>query len=205
MIFISHTDILDGKAVLLEIAGRLDSASSPDFEDYINDIISRNIRFIIFDAKKLEFVTSEGIGVLILIQKKVVMKNGFFVIINMSNEIKTLFSLLGFDKIFTFNDSRIEAMQLIDRQMELRENDTENISMKNEVNTSDEIKAEEKKYEKPSDMEIPVTVSAAFPSPVIIECIKCRSLIRIKEPGDYLCSECSERFSVDEDQIIKFS
>lgn len=202
MIFISHTDILDGKAVLLEITGRLDSSSSPDFEDYINDIISRNIRFIIFDAKKLEFVTSEGIGVLILIQKKVIKKNGFFVFINISNEIKTLFSLLGFDQIFTFIETRIEAMQLIDRQIELRENDLEvsipGVSMPG-------IIAEEMKQEKAEEQKFSEPVPAAFQNPVIIECIKCRSLIRIKEPGDYLCSECSEKFSVDENQIIRFS
>jgi anti-sigma B factor antagonist/stage II sporulation protein AA (anti-sigma F factor antagonist) len=196
MIFISQSDILDGKAVLLIISGQLDSSSSPDFEDYINETISRNIRFIIFDAKNLEFVTSEGIGVLILVQKKIVNINGFFVIINLSDEIRTLFTLLGFDNIFTFIKTRIEAMQLIDRQIELRENNSE-IS-------SEEIPSVEIKQEKIPEQKSAESGSIVFSSPVIIECVKCKSLIRIKEPGDYLCSDCSGKFSINEEQIVSF-
>ncbi len=197
MIFISHTDILDGRALLLEISGQLDSGTSADFEDYINETISRNIRFIIFDAGKLEFVASEGIGVLIFVQKKIVNLNGFFLIINMPDEIRSLFTILGFEKIFTFAESRIDAMQMIDRQIELRENNSDVLS----GNTADdEIKQGEISPGKSIE-----PGPGVFPNPVIIECIKCRSLIKIKEPGDYLCSDCSEKFSINEDQIVSFS
>ena len=192
MLFISHTDILDGRAVLLEISGPLDSSSSPDFEDYINETLSRNIRFIIFDAGKLEFVASEGIGVLILVQKKIININGFFMIINMPDEIKSLFTILGFEKIFTFAQSRIEAMQMIDRQIELRE-------------TNPEISSGNSFEDAIQESTSTGITSNVFKNPVIIECIKCRSLIKIKEPGEYLCSDCSEKFSINEDQIVSFS
>jgi Zn finger protein HypA/HybF involved in hydrogenase expression len=38
----------------------------------------------------------------------------------------------------------------------------------------------------------------------IIECIKCRSLIRINETGDQLCPHCSAEFTVTDDKQAVF-
>ena len=40
--------------------------------------------------------------------------------------------------------------------------------------------------------------------PFIIECMKCSSLIRIKESGDQLCPYCSAEFTVADDKKAVF-
>ena len=120
-VVINHAEILDNKVAVVEIDGPLDSHTSPDFEEYINQILAKSILFILFDAGKMTYVSSEGIGLLLFLQRKISEANGFFVLFNLSGEILTLYRLLGFDKVFRIAESRADALQIMDRQMELRE------------------------------------------------------------------------------------
>src|SRR4030042_5735425 len=120
-VIINHAEILDNRCAVVAIAGPLDSFTSPDFEDYVNQLLAKNILFILFDAGKMEYVSSEGIGLLLFLQRKISEANGFFVMFNLSSEIQTLYRLLGFDKVFRIAESRAEALQIMDRQREPRD------------------------------------------------------------------------------------
>ena len=39
---------------------------------------------------------------------------------------------------------------------------------------------------------------------LIVECVTCKSLIRIKRPGAFRCPDCSTKFFVGDDQTIAF-
>ncbi|OHD66055.1 MAG: hypothetical protein A2176_09860 [Spirochaetes bacterium RBG_13_51_14] len=249
---INHAEILDNRVAVVAIDGPLDSFTSPDFEDYVNQLLAKNILFILFDAGKMEYVSSEGIGLLLFLQRKISEANGFFVMFNLSSEIQTLYRLLGFDKVFRIAESRAEALQIMDRQRELRDRGVSGQVEPQPVEKP--AAAPERAYaapapERPRSEEQPepgfkIVECAQCGSPMrvaaggdylcpscgaeftllnsgvdrrsagpadsagfgslIVECARCRSLIRVKRPGAYQCPDCTARFTVDEDQTVTF-
>ena len=120
MVFINHIEVLSGEAAIVEINGPLNGETSPDFETYVNSLLEKRICFILLDAGNLQFVSSEGIGVILFIQKKLSENNGFFIMYNLQDEVQLLYNILGFDKVIKIARSKIDAMETMDKQIELR-------------------------------------------------------------------------------------
>lgn len=204
MFFIEHTEMLDGWVTVVNIKGALNSETSSNFEEYINGLLEKKKEFIILDAQHLDYVSSNGIGLILYIQKKLSSHYGFFIILNLPDEIKTLFSLLGFDKIFTVARTMDEALQMMEKQIEVRDSgDMQPSDDMNDVVLTDSdlgrVEVQDKKHA------IPITGEhIEFTTPVIAECTECKSLIRIKKSGNYLCPDCHAEFTVDQDQTILF-
>lgn len=218
MIFINHMEVLSGEAAIVEIEGHLNGKTSPDFEEYINQLLEKEMIYILIDASKLEFVSSEGIGVMLYIQKKITERNGFFILYNLTSEVSSLYDILGFSKVFNIAHSKIEALQIMDRQREMREKgedkgeDSGNFAVsleKDEDITISEFQGTLSGKETAPDKELKTVqkkkeaVSATF-SPFIVECEKCKTLIRIKKSGSYLCPTCKTELTVNNDQTVDF-
>jgi anti-anti-sigma factor len=218
MFFINHTDIGDGSAAIIEVEGPLNSDSTPDFDDYIVKLMNNNVIYLLLDMQNLTYISSEGIGATLMIQKSLNEKNGLAVFFNLNYEITSLFKLLGFDTIFTIADDRASALHILDKRMELSPpaktagnfDDMEN----------EELSFPEDRYS-PSDAGISGTddfeISDDFSviedneeeekntfESFVIECIKCNSLIRVKESGDQLCPYCSAEFTVNDGKKAVF-
>jgi len=179
MLFINFKEALDGQVANIEIEGPLDSQTSPSFEDYVNQFLEKKIFFILLDLKNLSYVSSEGIGSLLYLQQKLSAQNGFLVLYNLATEIKALFQVLGFDKVFRISKTRSESLEIMDRQIELRDSFS-----KIHPNSQDQSQ---------SDFD-----------PFIIKCVNCNSYLRIKAHGDFLCPDCQSPFTVRENQMVLF-
>jgi anti-anti-sigma factor len=227
MLFIQHTEI-HGQGVIVQIEGPLDSETSPDFEDYINQLLTNRFRFILLDAADLSWVSSEGIGVTILIQKKIAEINGAFIVFNLSEEILSLYSILGFDKIIAILPDRKSALEMMEHQMQIRSESAEasapDSTAEDDILIPAELSAESvpediftfdeppprrtPSRETPDPAEDPalgmVEDTAGSFEPFVIECARCSSLIRIRKVGDFMCPSCSAEFTVMEDQTVIF-
>lgn len=220
MFFINHTEIADGSAAIIEIDGPLNSETAPDFDDYISNLVDKNIIYLLVDMLNLKFISSEGIGAALMIQKSISEKNGLAVFFNINNEISLLFKLLGFDKVLTTASDRADALNILDRRMELSppEAPSQKIDITENTDSSffdDDFAATEftepeqetfdlpDTFDMPENYDTPDDEKQAF-EPFIIECIKCRSLIRIKESGAQLCPFCSAEFTVNEGKKAVF-
>lgn len=124
MFFIDHAEALGGTITIVEIRGPLNAETSPDFETYINRLLERNKTFIALNMGGVDFVSSTGIGLMLYIQKMISARNGFLVVYRLPPEVRSLYALLGFDKIFTVAESKDEALRIIEKQSELRETPT---------------------------------------------------------------------------------
>lgn len=213
MIFISHSEVMESRVAIVEIEGPLNSETSPDFEDYINKLLKKNFSFILLDAKKLKFLSSEGIGVFLFIQKKISENNGFFIIYNLSKEILSLYKLLGFDKVFRITENRSDAIQTMDRQIELRDknkNEDQGVerleihdthleetphTIEDENDFDDVLKKLDEHLQEDHEVDF---------SPFVVECANCKSLVRIKKSGNYICPSCKSTFSIMSDQSAVF-
>lgn len=218
MFFINHTELGEGSAVIIEIEGPLNGESSPDFDDYTWKLVDNNIVYILMDMDKLSFISSEGIGAVLLLQKNVHDKNGLIIFFNLNNEVASLFKLLGFDRVFTVADDRADALQILDRHVELHRTppeasseETGTIPPTEATGITEELSGfidEDSGFD--NIIEEPPVESDSEDTgdefkPFIIECVKCKSLIRINEPGEHICPSCSTEFTVTGENKAEFT
>jgi anti-anti-sigma factor len=222
MFFINHTDICEGSAAIIEIEGPLNSDSAPDFDDYVSKLSDNNVIHLLLDMKNLDFISSEGIGAALMLQKSINSKNGAAVFFNLNYEIISLFKLLGFDRLFTIASDRADALQILDRHMELFQKDKtaqnsgaaagndlkqfdDDLSLPgSEFSESDSFTVFEDITEDTAEDDDDISTDNEKDESFIIECVKCRSLIRIKESGEQLCPHCSAEFTVTGDKQAVF-
>ena len=83
----------------IEIAGRLDTTTAPDFNKIINEDITDTDNLVL-DFKKLEYISSAGLRVLLYAQKKM-QKLGTLKLINVCEDVMEVFEMTGFSDILT--------------------------------------------------------------------------------------------------------
>lgn len=88
----------DEKELTLTVNGRIDTITSKDLENAINDEIG-NFDSLILDFSNLEYISSAGLRVLIATQKKLKPDDIPFVIKNVNDGIGEIFRMSSFDKI----------------------------------------------------------------------------------------------------------
>lgn len=203
MFFINHSDIEEGRGAIVEIDGPLNSESSPDFEDYIKKLIENGTVFLLIDFKKLSFISSEGIGAAIMLNKRAAAGNGTAVFCNLNSEVTGLFRILGFNRIFTIAENISEALDILEERMGYRKPER-----REKLKTDDDtMSPEERELPLPEpeleDFDEPAVFNDDFEfieskaiEPFVIECLKCGSPVRIKERGDHICPFCRAEFSV---------
>jgi anti-sigma B factor antagonist len=204
MIFINHTEDLDGKVIIIEIKGALNSETSADFEEYINQLLAKKKLFLIIDAEGLKFISSAGFGVILYIQKKLMATKGFFIVCNISEEIFVLYKLLGFDKIIKIAGNKEEALSIISKQISLIGSDSADKPVVN-VKAHDSMPIDSKMEQSSLKENISETAEdKSFDHPIILECAECRGMIRVKQSGKYICPDCKTEFQVEPDQTVIF-
>lgn len=88
------------KELLVEVGDRIDTVTAPDFENEIMDEMGK-FDSLVLDFERLEYISSAGLRVLIVVQKKLKPQGIPFEIINVNDMIREIFSMSGFDKILT--------------------------------------------------------------------------------------------------------
>ena len=91
--------VKENGTLTLAVEGRLDTTTSPELEAELNNSIA-DIKNLIFDFKKLEYISSSGLRVLLKAQKKM---NGIgsMKICGASELVKEVFEVTGFSDILT--------------------------------------------------------------------------------------------------------
>ena len=89
----------EAEKLTLAIEGRLDTSTSPELEGEIQASIE-DVKELIFDLEKLEYVSSAGLRVLLSTQKKM-NAQGSMVVTNVSEDIMEIFEVTGFVDILT--------------------------------------------------------------------------------------------------------
>ncbi len=85
------------KELRLIVKDKIDTTTAPDFENEIMDEMG-NFNSLILDFTDLEYISSAGLRVLIVCEKKLKPQNIPF-IIKVNDDIKEILVIAGFDKI----------------------------------------------------------------------------------------------------------
>ena len=84
-------------AAIFSLNGRLDSNTSPEFDEKITDSIENGTRFIVVDCENLDYITSAGLRILNKTAKKLKQLDGKIVLCSMEDYVREVFEISGFD------------------------------------------------------------------------------------------------------------
>lgn len=106
-------EILEEKknaGTIFKLNGRLDSNTSPDFEEKVFASIDRGERNLIVDCEKLDYITSAGLRVLNKTAKRLKNEPGQIVLCSMADYVREVFEIAGFDTFLPIVTSLEDAL-----------------------------------------------------------------------------------------------
>ena len=94
---ITKTETNKGAGLVLSLDGRLDTTTAPQLEAELRSGLD-GVQDLTIDMEKLVYISSAGLRVLLKAQK-VMNKQGKMTVKNVSQEIKDVFEVTGFDEL----------------------------------------------------------------------------------------------------------
>ena len=88
-------NVIKGDKTIVELIGRLDTASVEDFNEEIAEVVAEN-KDIIFDCNELEYISSSGLRSLLNLHKQLKAEGGQLSLKNLQSTVKSVFDLTGF-------------------------------------------------------------------------------------------------------------
>ena len=87
------------KELTIELSGRLDTTTAPALDKTVNEDIA-DTKNLVLNMKRLEYISSAGLRVLLSAQKKM-QKIGSMKVTNVREEVMEVFEMTGFADILT--------------------------------------------------------------------------------------------------------
>jgi len=100
-------------ALILMPAGRIDGQNALDFQASIDRAISDTNQPVILELNNLNYISSAGLRVILLLAKTLSSRKIHFSICSIAPAVKEVFEISGFGNIIQINDTREEALAAI--------------------------------------------------------------------------------------------
>jgi len=108
--------ILQKNTAVIYLEGTLtDSYEAAEFLAELDDHILNGINAFVIDLKKVEYLNSSGLNVLLNILTRARNANGEAIICNVSGKVKKLLIMTKLDAIFNFASNHKEAIDLLSK------------------------------------------------------------------------------------------
>ena len=91
--------VLNGESAKIVVVGRLDTQTAPELEKEV-DVITANLKELVFDMAGLEYVSSAGLRVILKAQKAM-NTQGSMKLTGVNDSIMEVFDITGFLDILT--------------------------------------------------------------------------------------------------------
>lgn len=102
-----------GDVVVAKLAGRLDSSAAASAEESLASILGNGVPRLAIDLSQLDYISSAGLRVLLVIARKVQQAHGKMALFGVRPGVGEVFSISGFDKIFTLRDDAAAAVAAV--------------------------------------------------------------------------------------------
>jgi anti-anti-sigma factor len=96
---------------VLAFEGRLDTQTSPDAQQQLTQLIEAGSTKILVNLEKLDYISSAGLRVLLVVAKKLKANAGELRICSLNAVVKEVFDISGFDMILPVSASEAEALE----------------------------------------------------------------------------------------------
>ena len=97
---------------LITLSGEIDSASAPDLEDQLLDLVESGRKNLVINLKDVSFISSPGLKAFLAaqIRTRKRLPPGEVVISEIPPNLKEVFDLVGLHHLFKFYDQDVEAV-----------------------------------------------------------------------------------------------
>jgi anti-sigma B factor antagonist len=102
----------EGDIVVISIDGRLDTATSADFDFALEPHTEKDTRLLV-DLSDIQYVSSAGLRVFLMLAKKLQKSGGKLVLCNMSTGVREVFDIAGFSKILHIEEDREAGLKAL--------------------------------------------------------------------------------------------
>ena len=98
------------RVAVISVSGRIDTSTSTQFEETINDLIDKGHFNLVMDFNEVDFLSSSGLRILVTTRKKLREMGGDVVLANPSQRAADSVEIAGLDKLFQSYPDREEAI-----------------------------------------------------------------------------------------------
>ncbi len=95
---------------VLHCEGELDTQTSPNAQDQLNQLIEEGVRKVLVNFEKLEYISSSGLRVLLTTAKQLKAVDGELRVCGLNEVVKEVFDISGFTTIFKVFGGESEAL-----------------------------------------------------------------------------------------------
>lgn len=85
---------------ILEPTGILDGTQAETFRKEVDSALDEGVDTLLIDLEKITFVDSSGLGILVVVLKKVRASNRKMYVCSINEQVKMLFELTSMDRVF---------------------------------------------------------------------------------------------------------
>ncbi len=100
-----------GDFSILKIKGRVDTVHSTELEAEVIKLFDSGETNVIFNCSDMNYISSSGLRVFLVAQKRAIAINGKLFLCNMQPPIKEIFRISGFANLFRIFDTQEEALE----------------------------------------------------------------------------------------------
>ena len=104
------TEIKSGGTVVITPTGRLDAASAHAFQERLLSGIDGGETSVLLDLVRLDYISSVGLRALLTAAKRVQARDGRFAVCALTDNVREVFQVSGFDTIIEVHPDRATAL-----------------------------------------------------------------------------------------------
>ena len=95
------------------VSGRIDGSNVVQFEETVRTAIEDGDRAVMMDLENLSYISSAGLRVVLLIAKNVWARDAKFALCAVSDQIRQVVEVSGFDKMYRLADSPTRLVSIV--------------------------------------------------------------------------------------------
>jgi anti-anti-sigma factor len=100
-----------GDFSVLKIKGRIDTLHSTILENEVNQLFDSGEKNLIFNCGGMNYISSSGLRVFLVAQKKAMALKGKLLLCNMQPAIQEIFRISGFSNLFKIFETQEAALE----------------------------------------------------------------------------------------------
>lgn len=89
----------EGTKTIVQLIGRIDTTNASKFQEDIQPLMEGNAPDIELDCSQMDYTSSQGLRIFLILQKSVNARQGKMVMKNMNPKVKEIFDITGFSSI----------------------------------------------------------------------------------------------------------
>jgi anti-sigma B factor antagonist len=95
---------------IFKLVGRLDSNTSPGFEEKVSTAIKNDSKNMVMDFENLDYISSAGLRVILKTTKDLKRLDGKIILCSMQDYVREVFEISGFDALLPIVPTMDDAL-----------------------------------------------------------------------------------------------